>query len=202
MRHTTKALLLLATLASLSSCTGFLGLEYDSKRYAVGAKHVAMGQLLAGVAQGDGEYEYVMAQKCDMLTAWVERDGKAVDRIPELRTLYPNPWWPFPYRKATKRGTPAELGLLDAVGVPRGHRWLLHVPEELRIVGHYRACAATYPDTVIATNGNVYWLEATIGGKRYAEIKRGNFMEHYGKPPKGWTVLWRGSLAQMEALRK
>jgi len=198
----TIAMMAMIGMMVLTGCQGFLGMDYDSVKYISGSKHEAMAQCASATAKGY-EAKMVVGERDGVLTAWAEVEGNAVDRTGSPRRLLPNPMWPFAMLKATKRGTPRELGLYGTPAAPSTRHWLLFTSEHKRLIGHYEACKALHPATVVATDGTHYWLEVTVGGKLYAETTRQGHLDHYNsKPPKGFKEIWSGTLAEYEALGK
>ncbi len=196
-----KTLTLVAALAMLTGCQGFMGLDHDSAKYIAGRKHEALAQCVAARSKGYKAEMVVAKNAKGKLTAWAEVEGVPVQCQGKPRRLLPNPRWPRAMFVATKRGTPRELGLYGSVAAPSTRRWLLHTSEHKRLIGHYEACKAMHPATVVATDGTHYWLEATVNGKVYAETTRQGHLDHYDKEmAKGCTVVWRGTLAEYEAL--
>lgn len=191
-----KTLLAVAAVLFLSGCQGL----YDNKKYVVGAKHEALAQCVEARSKGY-DSKMVIAKNEYEMTAWCEVDGTPVCRLGLPRRLFTNPRWPLPMYKATKRGTPKELGLYGDKGEPATRYPLLFTSKQRRLIGHYEACLAIYGNANIATNGSVHWLEVVVDGKRYAETTRQGHLDHYDKAvSKGCTVLWRGTLEEYEAL--
>ena len=195
-----RGLTLIAALVVLSGCQGFMGLDYASVKYISGNKHEALSQCAAAQAKGYSA-KMVVGNKDGEQTAWAEVGGVPVHRTGSLRRLLPNPRWPLAMYVAVKRGTPSELGLYGTIGTPSTRNWLLFTSENKRLIGHYEACLALHPSTVVATDGTNYWLEVTVDGKVYAETTRQGHLDHYDNAvSKGYTVLWSGTLAEYRAL--
>jgi len=204
-----KTLATIAAILLLSSCAGPV---YKTVKYGISSQHAVEGTCLAGIAQGDGKYEIVIAKKGDAMQAWVERDGKIVESQFMARRAFVQPHWPFKNSKAIRSGTPKELGLLDEVGKKRDKRWLLHIEERHRVVTNYRAASALYGEEnvtieehpTVMTNGK-YWIAIKHDGRTWYDPCKGTFLEHYqsyqpnsrdGK----WTVQWRGSYDEYRKL--
>ena len=192
---------LVGALTVLTGCQGFMGLDYDSAKYIAGAKHEALAQCVAADAKGLDALMVLAKDDKGELKAYAEVEGFPVMSAGKPRRLLPNPRWPRAMPVATRRGTPQELGLITVSAERCAKGWLLYTPENARLVGHYYACKALYTDTTIATDGSSYWLEATVGGKVYAETTRGGHLDHYDKAfTDGWKVQWKGTLKQYIAL--